>query len=78
MTDFVVDMTNRQTREMVHLLQCRSMLKIEIMTGMSHSRGSVLVLCQRMNWTKKRTKRGAYADLDALIVERGGESRPLP
>ena len=63
--------------EMYRLLSFRSMLRIEILTGMRHSKGSVLAAAQRQGLTTKRTKRGAHADIDALIVARGMESKPL-
>lgn len=73
-----IDMTIADNRQMFHLLQCRSALKIEITTGMKMSRGSVLALCNRLGYSEKRTKRGAYADLNAKIVALGGQDRPLP
>ena len=64
---------------MFQLLQLRSALKLEIRTGMKLSnRGSVLATAQRRGLTTKRTKRGAYADIDAAVVAAGGESVPLP
>lgn len=53
--------------QMPALLQLRAMLKIEIKTGMIHSKGSILKRCQQHGITKKRTKRGALADLNEVI-----------
>ena len=64
---------------MTHLLQVRAALGIEIRTGMGHSKGSILALCQRLGYTDKRTKKGAWKDVDALITANGGPatSRPI-
>lgn len=52
------------------LLSMRGRLKIEIRTGMKASHGvSTLAACQRMGLTNKRTKRGALADLEAIIAQ---------
>jgi len=56
------------------LLQVRGALSIEVKTGKSHSRGSVLKLAQREYGIKSRTKKGALAELNALVVEAGGEA----
>lgn len=62
----------------VRLLSIRSGLGLEIRTGMKMSRSySPLSILQREGITNKRTKRGAYADLDKHIVSLGGESKPL-
>jgi len=53
-------------------------LKLEIETGMKLSRNAnVLRVVQQAGITTKRTKRGAYADLDAWMVEQGFDSVPL-
>lgn len=69
---------------MFQLLRCRSGLAIEIHTGMKCSQGSMLSYLQRMTVredgepiTTKRTKRGAYKDLNALCVELGANDLPL-
>jgi len=60
------------------LLTLRSGLGLEIKTGMKLTRGrSPLAIIQGMGITNKRTKKGAYADLDAHIVSLGGQPRPL-
>jgi hypothetical protein len=53
-------------------------LKLEIETGMKLTRGAnVLRIVQDAGITTKRTKRGAYADLDAWMVAQGFDSVPL-
>lgn len=63
--------------EMWGLLSFRALLAIEIRTGLKHSRGSVLAAARRQGLTTQRTKAGAYADINALIVSKGGPDRPL-
>lgn len=63
--------------EIYNLIQCRSALKLQIRTGLKHSRGSVLAHCQRQGWTQKRTMKGAFADLNRLAVEAGFQSISL-
>ena len=77
MSDNAIIIDTPEGIAMYRLLSFRSMLSIEIKTGMRHSKGSVLAAAQRQGLTTKRTKRGAYADIDALIVAAGMESRPL-
>ncbi len=64
---------------MYQLLAIRQMLKLEVRTGMHHSKGSPLAWCQNAGITKKRTKRGAYKDLCAHIKSLGGpdDNNPL-
>lgn len=63
---------------MARLLAIRSGLGLEIKTGMKMSRSySPLAILQREGITNKRTKRGAYIDLDAYIVDCGGPGRAL-
>ena len=67
------------------LLQLRSGLKFEINSGMKLTRrGSILTFLQTHSVTDdgepitvKRTKRGAYPDLDAACVANGLDSLPL-
>ncbi len=61
----------------VQLITLRRALKSEIETGMTMFRGSILTKLQQLGITSKRTKRGAYADLDKYIVACGGDSVPL-
>lgn len=51
------------------LLSRMHQLALEINTGMHHSRGSILADCQRLGWTKKRTKKGALRDLLDLMLK---------
>lgn len=68
------------------LMQLRSALSIEIRTGMHMSRGSVLAFLWSHSVdseggepiTRKRTKVGAYEDLDAVCVTQGLAPKPLP
>lgn len=53
---------------LLRLLQCRAALRIEVRTGMSHSRGSVLAVVNQQGWSVKRTKAGALADLDLVLA----------
>lgn len=59
------------------VLRVRSMLGLEIKTGMSHSQGSLMNLAKSYCGSPKRTKKGVYADYNAWLVENGFESRPL-
>lgn len=64
--------------QMFHLLQCRAALGLEIKSGMKFSnKGSILALCQRLGYGTSRTKKGMYEELNALIVQLGGQDRPL-
>jgi len=65
---------------MARLLAIRSGLGLEIRTGMKMSnRYSPLAILQNEGITTKRTKRGAWADLDKYIVAHGGpeSNRPI-
>jgi len=64
--------------EVYRWLAIRRMLKLEIETGMVMSRGrSPLAAVKAAGITTARTKRKAYADLDAAMVAAGAESVPL-
>ena len=68
-----VMITGAENIAMVRLLAIRSGLGLEIRTGMKMSRGySPLAILQREGITTKKTKRGAWKDLDAHIVANGG------
>ena len=63
---------------MFHLMQVRGALGLEIKTGMKFSnRGSLITLANQCGYSDKRTKKGVYTDLDALITAHGGTPRPL-
>jgi len=49
-----------------------AMLTIEVATGMSHSRGSILKVAQSQYGCVKRTKKGALAELRAMYAEAYG------
>lgn len=63
--------------QMYRLLSFRSLLQIEIKTGLRHSRGSVLAQARREGLTSARTKIAAHADINDLIVSMVGSDRPL-
>lgn len=63
--------------QLVHLITLRSAIKLQIKTGMKWSKGSLLTVAQRCGYTEKRTLKGAFADINKLIIERGGESKSL-
>jgi hypothetical protein len=72
--------TGAEDIAMVRLLAIRSGLGLEIRTGMKMSRGySPLAILQREGITTARSKRKAWADLDAYIVAHGGpeSNRPI-
>ena len=55
-----------------------SMLALEVKTGLGHSRGSILVACQR-NWgCPKRTKKGALEWMLAYYEQKYGRPYNLP
>lgn len=56
--------------ELFHLLQMKYALKIEISTGLRHSRGSVLNLVNNVLNTNHRTKKAALTALEAHIGEK--------
>jgi hypothetical protein len=60
------------------LAATRSALRVEVDTGLSHSRGSVLAAAQRRGWTTKRTKRGAVAELDWMVKGAEDENAGRP
>ena len=57
-----------------HFRMCQviASLKIEVATGMSHSRGSMLKLAQQEYGCTKRTKKGALAEMLALFEDQYG------
>jgi hypothetical protein len=64
--------------EMAQLIATRSALSIEIRTGMTHSRGSILKLLQQRGITTARTKKQAWKDLNDYIVRHGGPEATRP
>lgn len=54
------------------LLQHIYALKIEVETGLRHSRGSVLRSAQQKYGVKSRTKAGALAELQAMAASLDG------
>lgn len=55
-----------------HMAQCIGALRIEINTGMRHSRGSILKLVQRTYQVKSKTKTGALKEMEDLYEEMWG------
>lgn len=60
---------NPASHSMLHFAQCISMLRIEVRTGMKHSRGSVLALVRERYGIKSRTKAGALAEMLSIYEE---------
>ena len=60
------------------LVAMRSALSLEIKTGMKMSRGlSPMKVAKAECGSKKGTKEGVYADLNAYMVALGFEDKPL-
>lgn len=53
----------------IHIAQCIGMLRIEVRTGMKHSKGSVLRLVQDRYGVKGRTKAAALDEMLALYEQ---------
>jgi hypothetical protein len=62
-------LTTPEQMAVFHLMQCIGALRIEVRTGMRHSRGSVLKTAQNVYGVRSRTKAGALAELLALYEE---------
>jgi len=65
------DLTNEDI-EQFRMAQVIGALTIEVRTGMSHSRGSILKVAQQRYGCVKRTKKGALAEMRALYKETYG------
>ena len=50
----------------IHLAQTIACLRIEVRTGLRHSRGSVLKMAQQVYGVRSRTKAGALEELLSL------------
>jgi len=57
-----------------NLMQCIAGLRIEVNTGMRHSRGSILKHSQVTFGVTSRTKKGALAELEGLYLETTGRT----
>jgi hypothetical protein len=55
-----------------HLAQCIAALRIETITGMRHSKGSVLRLVQSVYGVQSTTKAGALTELEKLYEQEMG------
>jgi hypothetical protein len=53
------------------MLQMYYALRVEVTTGLRHSRGSVMKLAQREFGCKKGTKVGVMKELAAMLLEEG-------
>lgn len=56
-----------------HMMQCISALSIQAKTGMVHSRGSVIKLCQRMYGVKGRTAAKALEEMKEIYRNETGK-----
>jgi hypothetical protein len=61
-----------------NLMQCIGALRIEVNTGMRHSRGSVLAHSQRTFGVTARTKKGALEQLEELYIHTTGRKYGTP
>jgi len=68
-----VVITESENIETFHMLQCYYALKIEVRTGLRHSRGSILALVRERYGITSKTKAKAMTELAALLKDRGHE-----
>lgn len=64
--------TERPDFNPLHMAQCIGAPRIEVNTGMKHSKGSVLKMVQQVYGVRSRTKSGALREMRALYKERTG------
>jgi len=69
--------TGEQGVNTYRLIALRSALSFEARTGMKMSRQSVMKAAKAECGSKKNTKAGVYADLDAYMVALGFDGKPL-
>lgn len=70
--------TGAQGVETFRMIALRSALRLQARTGMKMSRGiSAITVAQQMGLTTKRTAKGAFADVNAAMVEAGYEPMSL-
>lgn len=50
-----------------HLIQMKHAMRFEINSGMKMSRGSLITTANRCGYSKKKTKAGVLADVEALL-----------
>lgn len=62
----------------LHMAQCIGALRIEVKTGMKHSKGSVLKVVQQVYGVRSRTKTGALREMENLYKERTGRDYGSP
>ncbi len=68
-----MNMSEEFTPNVFHLAQCIGALRIEVRTGLKHSRGSVLQMVRVAYGIRSRSKVDALAALEALYLEVTGE-----
>jgi hypothetical protein len=61
-----------------NLMQCIGALRIEVNTGMRHSKGSVLAHSPRTFGVTARTKKGALEELEELYLHTTGRNYGTP
>lgn len=62
----VEDMTQP---EIFQFLACQEALKLQVKTGLKHSKGSVAEVCRQRYGCTKRTLKGVLEEMDALNVK---------
>mgnify|MGYP000181945890 CR=1 FL=1 len=67
-------MNEEFTPNVFHLAQCIGALRIEVRTGLKHSRGSILQMVRVAYGIKARTKVAALEALEALYLEETGHA----
>ena len=67
-------MSEEFTPNVFHLAQCIAALRIEVRTGLKHSRGSVLQLVRVAYGIRTRSKVDALEALEALYLEETGHA----
>lgn len=72
MTEGPVVISSPAGIEHFQMCQVIGALSIEVKTGLSHSRGSVLNLARERYGVKSRTKKGALAELHVQYKEKYG------
>ena len=79
MTDKAIILDTPDQIAMFHLLQIKYALRIEVQTGMTNSRGSILRLANRVltdNGMKRRgTKAAALKDIEKVIEAKAAKMR---
>lgn len=74
----IIDMQDDSAREHFQLCQVIAALRIEVATGLSHSRGSVLKLAKDQYGIHKQTKKGMLTELEKLFETTYGRKYGAP